>query len=161
MVLRTTAALAVTVTMLSACSRAPEPTAQAAHADASHAAAPGFTRTPSPPGAQAYIISPRDGETVSSPVTVVFGLSGMGIAPAGVTFEGAGHHHVLIDTDLPENLSIPLPADEKHVHFGKGQTQAPIELAPGTHTLQLVLGDHLHIPFDPLVVSPKITITVQ
>jgi len=165
MILRTTAALAATMTMLAACSKAPEPVADASHADATHAAATpaaaGFTRTAPPAGAQVYIISPKDGETVTSPVTVLFGLSGMGVAPAGVAFEGTGHHHLLIDTDLPAELAMPLPTDEKHVHFGKGQTQAAVELAPGTHTLQLVLGDLLHVPFDPLVVSPKITITVQ
>lgn len=168
MVRRTTAALAatMTMTMLVACSKPaePEPAAAppAAEAPAPAAApAPGLTRTPSPAGAQLYIVSPKDGETVTGPVKVVFGLSGMGVAPAGVQFENAGHHHLLIDTDLPADLALPVPADEKHVHFGKGQTETTVTLAPGTHTLQLLLGDYLHIPFDPVVTSPKITITVK
>ncbi|MDR2212668.1 MAG: DUF4399 domain-containing protein [Pseudomonadales bacterium] len=117
-------------------------------------------RSVAPADAKVYILSPANGATVESPFTVVFGLSGMGVAPAGIEFENAGHHHLLIDTDLPANLSLPLPADEQHVHFGKGQTEASITLPPGQHTLQLVLGDHLHIPFDPPVVSEKITVTV-
>lgn len=118
-------------------------------------------RTPAPAGAEAYIISPRDGASVKSPVTVVFGLKGMGIAPAGVQFEGAGHHHLLIDSDPPADLSKPLPTTDKVVHFGKGQTETTIDLPPGKHTLQLVLGDHNHIPHDPPVMSKKITITVK
>jgi hypothetical protein len=149
------------VVMLAGCSKAPETAPAETSAAEPVAAAPALTRTVSPAGAAAHIVSPKDGDTVSSPVKVVFGLTGMGVAPAGVQFENAGHHHLLIDADLPENLAMPLPADANHVHFGKGQTEATAELAPGTHTLQLVLGDHLHIPFDPVVVSPKITITVR
>ena len=118
-------------------------------------------RTPSPPGAEAYIVSPKDGATVSSPVTVVFGLKGMGIAPAGIAFENAGHHHLLIDTDPPADLSKPLPATDKIVHFGKGQTEASVKLTPGKHTLQLLLGDQLHTPHNPPVISKKITVTVK
>ena len=116
--------------------------------------------TPAPEGAEVYFISPRDGETVSNPVTVRFGLKAMGVAPAGVEHEGTGHHHLLIDTELP-TLDQPIPADEQHVHFGKGQTEATLELAPGTHTLQLLLGDHLHRPHAPPVRSERITITVE
>lgn len=159
MVLRMTAAMAATMTMLAGCSKAPEPAPPEVHTD--HAATPaGLSRTAAPAGAQAYIVSPKDGETVSNPVKVVFGLTGMGVAPAGLPFEGAGHHHLLIDTDLADP-ALPIPADEKHVHFGKGQTETTVELAAGTHTLQLVLGDHVHVPFDPVVASPKITITVR
>jgi hypothetical protein len=118
-------------------------------------------RTTAPAGAKVYIVSPADGATVKSPVTVVFGLSGMGIAPAGIQFENAGHHHLLIDTDLPANVGMALQATDNIRHFGKGQTEASIELKPGKHTLQLVLGDHLHVPFLPVVASKKITITVQ
>jgi hypothetical protein len=125
------------------------------------AAAPGLPRSVSPAGAKVYIVSPVDGAKVKSPVKVVFGLSGMGIAPAGIKFDNAGHHHLLIDTDLPKEVGQPLPANEHVVHFGKGQTEASVELKPGKHTLQLVLGDHLHIPFDPVVASSKITITVE
>ena len=117
-------------------------------------------RTEAPEGAEVYIISPADGETVSSPVRVVFGLRNMGVAPAGVTVAGSGHHHLLIDTGLPD-LSRPIPADDKHRHFGKGQTETELELEPGEHTLQLLLGDALHIPHLPPVVSGKIRIYVK
>lgn len=117
-------------------------------------------RTPSPAGAEAYIIAPQDGATVSSPVNVKFGLKGMGVAPAGIAFENAGHHHLIIDADTPA-ADAPIAADANHVHFGKGQTETSLELKPGKHTLQLVLGDQLHIPHDPVVASKKITITVK
>ena len=117
-------------------------------------------RTPSPAGAEAYIISPKNGATVKSPVTVGFGLKGMGVAPAGVKVENTGHHHLLIDTDVPKDLNAPLPTSDNVRHFGKGQTEASITLPPGRHTLQLVLGDHLHVPFLPVVASQKITVTV-
>ena len=111
--------------------------------------------------ARVYFISPQNGETVSSPVTVRFGLSGMGVAPAGVPNEKTGHHHLLIDVDDLPDLNKPLPSDDNHRHFGGGQTEAVIELPPGTHTLQLVLGDATHIPHDPPVISDKISITVE
>jgi hypothetical protein len=117
-------------------------------------------RTASPAGAKVYIVSPKSGATIKGPVTVVFGLSGMGIAPAGVQFENSGHHHLLVDTDLPADVGFPLPANDNIRHFGKGQTETTLTLPPGKHTLQLVLGDHLHIPFHPVVASAKITITV-
>ena len=118
-------------------------------------------RTPSPPGAEVYIISPKDGAKVKSPVAVVFGLKGMGIAPAGIKFDNTGHHHLLVDADPPADLSKPLPADEHNVHFGKGQTEGSVTLLPGKHTLQLLLADSLHTPHDPAVISKKITITVE
>jgi hypothetical protein len=124
------------------------------------ATAQDLPRTPAPEGASVFIISPRDGEVVASPVTVRFGLKGMGVAPAGVEAQGTGHHHLLIDAEVP-NPGLPIPADDNHRHFGKGQTEATIELAPGRHTLQLLLGDHLHIPHAPPVVSERITITVE
>lgn len=118
-------------------------------------------RSTAPASAEAYIISPKSGQTVSNPVTILFGLKGMGIAPAGIKFDNGGHHHLLIDTDVPKDLSQPLPAVEnKIVHFGKGQTETTLTLPPGKHTLQLVLGDHLHTPHDPAVISKKIEITV-
>jgi len=120
-----------------------------------------LAREPAPAGAEVYIVSPVDGAKVTSPVKVVFGLKGMGIAPAGIKFDNTGHHHLLIDSDLPADLSQPLAATEKSVHFGKGQTETSVTLPPGKHTLQLVLGDSLHIPHDPPVVSKKITITVE
>lgn len=111
--------------------------------------------------AQAYIISPADGAEVSSPFVVQFGLKGMGIAPAGIEFAGTGHHHLLVNVEELPPKGKPIPADERHLHFGKGQTEAELNLPPGKHTLQLLLGDHLHTPQDPPVVSPKITITVK
>jgi len=117
-------------------------------------------RMASPADAQVYIISPKDGAKVSSPVTVQFGLKAMGIAPAGVKIENTGHHHLLIDSDAPTDLSQPLPASEKVVHFGKGQTETTVKLTPGKHTLQLLLGDSTHVPHNPPVISKKITITV-
>jgi len=118
-------------------------------------------RTPSPPGAEVYIISPKDGAKIKGPVTVVFGLKGMGIAPAGIKFDNTGHHHLLIDSDPPADLSLPMPASEKSVHFGKGQTETTMTLPPGKHTLQLVLADSLHVAHEPAVISKKITITVE
>lgn len=116
-------------------------------------------------GAKVYFVNLKNGDTVTSPVLVKFGLSGMGVAPAGLQGEAThntGHHHLLIDAELKgEALKSPLPADEKHVHFGKGQTEASITLPAGTHTLQLVLGDWTHIPHDPPVMSERITITVK
>ena len=109
----------------------------------------------------AYIIEPVDGARVASPVRVVFGLKGIGVAPAGVDRNDAGHHHLLVDTGMPSNLAIPLPNDEQHRHFGGGQTEVELTLAPGRHTLQMVLGDHLHIPHDPPIASSVVTIEVQ
>jgi hypothetical protein len=91
---------------------------------------------------------------------VQFGLKGMGIAPAGVKIDNTGHHHLLIDTDAPADLNAPLPASDKVVHFGKGQTETTVKLAPGKHTLQLLLGDSGHVPHNPPVISKKITVTV-
>jgi hypothetical protein len=113
-------------------------------------------------GAEVYIISPHNGATVHGPVTVLFGLKGMGIAPAGTKADNTGHHHLLIDTDLGQvNLEAPLPATDKIRHFGKGQTETTLELAPGRHTLQLLFGDYVHRPFQPSLQSAKITITVK
>ena len=116
--------------------------------------------TPAPESAKVYFIEPADGATVSSPVKVVFGLSGMGVAPAGTEKEHTGHHHLLINTDLP-NLDEPIPADDNHVHFGGGQTETMVDLPAGTHTLQLLLGDWSHVPHNPPVASEKITVTVE
>jgi hypothetical protein len=118
-------------------------------------------RTPSPAGAEVYIISPQDGAIVHNPVRVQFGLKGMGIAPAGVKYDNTGHHHLLIDTDAPADQSTPLPAADKIVHFGKGQTETTLTLPPGKHTLQLVLADLNHIPHSPAVISKRVTITVK
>lgn len=124
--------------------------------------------TPAPEGASVYFVGLADGAVVRSPVTVVFGLAGMGVAPAGVEKEGTGHHHLLIDRpplgqgeDGAEELANGLPADDNHRHFGGGQTQVTLDLAPGPHTLQLVLGDHAHVPHAQPIVSEVITITVK
>ncbi len=118
-------------------------------------------RTASPAGASAYIISPAHGEVITGPVTVKFGLQGMGIAPAGIKYPDAGHHHLLINaTGLPD-LNMPIPADDVHKHFGKGQTETTLNLEPGTYTLQVLLGDQNHVPHDPPVMSEVITIVVK
>lgn len=116
--------------------------------------------TPSAKGAKVFIIEPKDGATVASPVAVTFGIEGMDIAPAGSDTPNSGHHHLIIDAKLTE-FTQPIPADANHVHFGKGQTETSVELKPGQHTLQLVLGDKNHIPHNPPVMSDVITVTVK
>ncbi|MEM9148122.1 MAG: DUF4399 domain-containing protein [Pseudomonadota bacterium] len=118
--------------------------------------------TPAPEGARLYFQNLNDGDTVTSPVLIVFGLSGMGVAPAGAEWDNTGHHHLIINEAIEaEELNEPIPADDNHRHFGGGQTEASIELPPGTHTLQLVLGDWGHLPHDPPVMSERITVTVK
>lgn len=123
--------------------------------------APALPATKAPAGAEVYIISPKDGATVGQEVTVLFGLKGMGVAPAGVGKEGTGHHHLLVDVKELPAAGQPIPKDEQHLHFGNGQTETTLKLAPGTHTLQLELGDQNHVPFDPPLVSKRITIHVK
>jgi hypothetical protein len=118
-------------------------------------------KSSSPEKAMLYIISPLDGDTVSSPVKVIFGLNGMGVAPAGIKMKNTGHHHLLIDLDQLPDINLPIPSDDHHKHFGKGQTEALIELDKGEHTLQLILGDHMHIPHEPPIISKKIRIKVN
>ncbi|MEL6488547.1 MAG: DUF4399 domain-containing protein [Cyanobacteria bacterium J06634_6] len=113
------------------------------------------------PAAQAYLIAPTDGQQVPTEFTVKFGLSGMGVAPAGIDKEGTGHHHLLIDVEELPSLSEPLPATEKIRHFGGGQTETKLSLPVGEHTLQLILGNYTHVPHDNPVVSDKINITVK
>lgn len=143
-------------------SEAPEPApatpAQSEPAEAGQAA--GLAPTPAPEGASVYFIEPSDGADVSSPVRVVFGLEGAGVAPAGIQQSSTGHHHLLIDTEMPAE-GQPIPSDDTHRHFGNGETEAEIELPPGSHTLQLLFADHLHIPHDPPIASERITINVQ
>ena len=121
-------------------------------------AAQDLPRTPSPEGASVRIVSPEDGATVPREFTVVFGLSGMGVAPAGVDRENTGHHHLLIDQTALPPLDQPLGSPP--IHFGAGQTETTLTLEPGEHTLQLILGDKLHIPHVPPVLSDVVTITV-
>lgn len=123
-------------------------------------AAPSGARTPSPKGAKVYFIDLANGATVPRSVTVRFGLSGMGVAPAGVQKPNTGHHHLLIDTDLPP-LDAPIPKDEHHLHFGGGQTETVLQLSPGHHTLQLLLGDGNHMPHQPPVYSERLEVNVE
>jgi len=126
-------------------------------------------KTPFPETAKLYFVNLTDGDTVSSPITIKFGLSGMGVAPAGVDdVENVGHHHLLINRpplgegeDGAEEWEYGLPADDNHRHFGGGQTEVTLELEPGTHTLQMVLGDHSHVPFGPQLATDVITVTVE
>lgn len=120
----------------------------------------GYKKVAAPTGAAVYFISPRNGEAVSSPIRVQFGLRGMGVAPAGVEKAGTGHHHVLVDL-AQVDVNTPLPTDGAHRHFGAGQTETTLDLPPGPHTLQLLLGDQNHIPHHPPVLSERITITVK
>jgi hypothetical protein len=119
--------------------------------------------TPSPEGARVYFIGLEDGATVTNPVTLHFGLAGMGVAPVGVDLPNTGHHHLLINRAPfgADDVGFGVPADDNHRHFGAGQTEVTLELPPGTHTLQLVLADLNHVPHDPPVVSEVITVTVE
>ena len=117
--------------------------------------------TPSPKNAYVYIGWPNDGEIVrSTRFPVWFGLRNMGVAPAGIVKPNTGHHHLLVDTELPP-FDEDIPADKNHLHFGAGQTETTLELPPGTHTLQLIMGDADHVPHNPPVYSKRITITVR
>jgi hypothetical protein len=155
---------------LVACGKPPAPQAAAPPAAEAPspppAGAPGadapatLPRSASPAGASVAILSPRNGDIVTSPVKVVFGLEGMTVAPAGDPTPNSGHHHLLVDVPLPD-LGVPIPKDDQHLHFGQAQTEAEITLAPGQHTLQLLLGDTNHVPHDPPLFSTPITITVQ
>lgn len=121
-----------------------------------------LAQTAAPEGAETYVISPSDGATVSNPVTIRFGARGIGIAPAGVEWENTGHHHLLINTTVADvAFDEPLPADDQHRHFGGGQTEVTLDLPTGTHTLQLLMADHNHIPHQPPIHSDPITITVE
>jgi len=117
--------------------------------------------TPAPKDAYLYFIWPTDGAVIKGAFWARFGLRNMGVTQAGSDFANAGHHHLLIDVNDPLDPKEPIPQDKSHLHFGGGQTEARIELPPGRHTLQLVLGDAKHYPFNPPVVSKKITITVK
>ena len=123
------------------------------------AAESAIPRTPRPEGARVYFITPKAGEQLKSPVVVRFGLEGMGVAPAGVAQPNTGHHHLIVDAELPP-ADLPVPKSDRYLHFGGGQTEISLELAPGKHTLQLLLGDHNHVPHDPPIASERITIEV-
>ncbi len=117
--------------------------------------------TPAPKDAALYFIWPLDGATLKGPFWCRFGLRNMGVTHAGDAFPNSGHHHLLVDVNEPLDTNEPIPQDKSHLHFGAGQTETRLELAPGKHTLQLVLGDAKHYPFNPPLVSKKITITVK
>lgn len=118
-------------------------------------------RSPSAEGARIYFVGIENGATVSGPFTVEFGLENMTVSPAGIDEPFSGHHHLLINQQELPALDMPIPSDSVHVHYGQGQTSTELSLPAGEHTLQIVLGNHLHIPHDPPVVSEKITVTVQ
>lgn len=124
------------------------------------AAEPAIPRTKRPEQAQVYFISPENGATLTSPIVVRFGLREMGVAPAGVAQPQTGHHHLIVDAEVPPS-GLPIPKNDHYLHFGGGQTEVSLPLAPGKHTLQLLLGDHNHVPHDPPVVSERITIEVR
>ena len=150
---------ATTVLLLGACSDE-EPAAPAANAAPKADPPAAIPRTASVEGARVFFITPADGDSVTSPVRVEFGIDGMAVVKAGDNAPASGHHHLLVDTGLP-NPGLPIPADANHIHFGDGSTSTDLSLEPGEHTLQLLLGDHLHIPHDPPVASETITISVQ
>lgn len=117
-------------------------------------------RSASNEGASVFFITPADGATVTNPISIEFGIAGMDVVKAGDKQPNSGHHHLLIDTGLPD-LGLPIPANEHHVHFGDGSVSTQISLPPGEHKLQMLLGDHLHIPHNPPLTSAQITITVE
>jgi hypothetical protein len=116
---------------------------------------------PAPKDALLYFVWPQDGATIKGAFWCRFGLRNMGVTHAGDNFQNSGHHHLLIDVADPIDTKEPIPQDKSHLHFGAGQTEARIELPPGKHTLQLVLGDGGHYPFSPPVVSNKITVKIK
>ncbi len=144
--------LALLLLSVAACQRGPATTPEAS----------ALLRTEAADGAKVYIISPADSARVTGPrVLIQFGLVGMGIAPAGVDYPLTGHHHLLVDVSETPPENLPIPSDENHLHFGMGQTEAAVELSPGRHTLQLLLGDRNHIPHVPPVISEKIAVIVE
>jgi Domain of unknown function (DUF4399) len=156
----TRASVALLAVCFVACLAAGLTSAPAQAPSAPPATAP--AQTPSAAGAKLYFINLKDGQEVTSPFLVQFGLSGMGVAPVGVEKPNTGHHHLLIDAALAgDELKQPIVMDDKHRHFGTGATEAMITLPPETHKLQLVLGDWSHIPHAPPVMSDVITVTVR
>ena len=117
-------------------------------------------RTASPDGAKVFFITPVNGDTVSNPFNIEFGIEAMSIVAAGDNQAHSGHHHLLVDSELPD-LALPIPSDTSHIHFGDASTSTQLTLDSGEHTLRLLLGDHRHIPHDPPVISELITITVK
>ena len=117
-------------------------------------------REKAPDGARAYIMWPPNGAVIpGGKLWVRMGLQNMGVAPAGIRKEQTGHHHLLVDSELV-NLDEPIPNTRQSLHFGGGQTEVRLELPPGRHTIQMVVGDADHVPHDPPIMSNKVTITV-
>lgn len=129
-------------------------------AEAAPTEPPQIPRSASGEGASVFFITPADGATVANPISIEFGITGMDVVKAGNNQPNSGHHHLLIDTGLPD-LGLPIPADKHHVHFGDGSVSTQISLPTGEHKLQMLLGDHLHIPHNPALTSAQITITVE
>lgn len=149
--------------LLTACDRSGNETAsdtEVASEAPTEIAATTIPRTPSPSGARVFIISPTDGATVSNPVKIEFGIEGMELAKAGDNKLNTGHHHLIVDAGMPDE-SLPIPANDNYIHFGDASASVELTLEPGSHTLCLLLGDHLHIPHDPPVISEMITIVVE
>jgi len=161
-VIRNTTVLVALAVSLAACGeKAAEQPMDKGSADAAPTAeAVALDRTPSPASARVFFITPADGDVVSNPIAIEFGIEGMTVTKAGDDQPHSGHHHLLIDTGLPE-LGSPIPANANYVHFGDGSTATEISLEPGTHTLRMLLGDYRHIPHDPPIASDSITITVE
>ena len=137
-----------------------KPSANAASETAPASAPASLPRTPAPEGARVFFITPADGDTVSNPVVIEFGTDGVAVVKAGINEPASGHHHLIIDAGLPDP-ALPIPASDNYIHFGDASIKTERTLTPGTHTLQLLLGDHLHIPHDPPIASDVITITVE
>jgi hypothetical protein len=153
------AAMCLTIATADAQGTQGQPAASPPAPQATNTSAP--ARTPAPHDAYVYIGWPLDGATVNgNHVKVWFGTRNFGIAPAGVSAKNTGHHHLLIDVPVPP-LDQPIPNDRNHLHFGLGQTETVIELPPGKHTLQLIMGDADHVPHDPALISRRITIYVR
>lgn len=122
--------------------------------------AAGYVKVAATPGSALYFANLKNGDVVSSPVNIQFGLRGMGVAPAGIEKAGTGHHHLLVDV-ASLDVNAPIPTSDQHRHFGLGQTEVTLAMTPGKHTLQLLMGDQNHIPHHPIVMSERITITVK
>jgi len=120
-----------------------------------------YAQTDAPEGTKAYIISPKNGDVLTSPVVVRFGLMGMGVAPAGIDYPDTGHHHLVLDAELPPLNEYIVTDHPNYLHYGLGQTEAVLDLEPGEHTLQMLLGDMDHLPHIPPVMSERISITVK
>lgn len=137
-----------------------KPSSNTSSVTAPDSAPASLPRTPAPEGARVFFITPADGDTVTNPVVIKFGVDGVAVVKAGISEPASGHHHLIIDAGLPDP-ALPIPASDNYIHFGDASTKTERTLAPGTHTLQLLLGDHLHIPHDPPIASDVITITVE